>query len=1337
MEGLKAPGELSLEGNVSDNWRKWRRSLENYLLAMDLVLQPRTNDTEPAANAAINRRQVAILLNQAGEEACEIYGQFEFAEEESNQVLADVVSKFEDYCNPRRNMLYEWYVFWSLIQGEGEPIDSFLKRLRTQAAKCDFGVLKEQMLLCRIVFGLTEVKLKERLLRDRNINLQNALDDIRAVEITKQQMTRMADGDRSTIGAVHSDSTAGLPKKTQYQSTSAKNFHRKEKTECKYCGYIHAKGRCPAYGENCKKCGLKNHFERVCRSNKVQSVESTELEHQLDSLFIGAVDVVANRSRQSWILPMRVTNAGCSTDVSFKIDTGAETNCIDLNTAKSLLADLKPTKVHLYGYNKAKIRNVAAVQLAVEHKGQSQMVHFEVIEEDLSPILGLEAAETFGLISRVNEVSTSILDEYPKVFEGIGKLEGKHEICIDQSVKPVIHYPRRVPLSMMDRVKTELDNMEASGIITKVEKPTDWVSSMVCVEKKNGSIRICLDPKDLNKAVKREHHRIPTLEDIAFRFSGMQYYTIMDMKHGFWHIALTEKSSLLTTFNTPFGRYSFKRLPFGLHSSPEVFEKKVEQLFGDLPGVSVYFDDIIVAGKTQQEHDSNLRKLLAKAQEKNVKFNKEKIQLNKTEVRYLGHIVSKDGLRPDPEKVAAIKDMPDPTDKEGVQRLIGTLNFLRSYIPNMSACTEPLRALLRHNSQWVWSKEQIESFETIKRLLTSQPVLQYFDVTKDAHLQVDASKRGLGAVLLQDSKPVAYASRSLTETECNYPQIDKELLAVVFGCERFHNYLYGRAVHIQTDHKPLVPIMGKPLCKISPRLQRLILRLQRYDIAQITYVPGKYMYIADTLSRAYLQRVTDDQADLESEVVMIHTLETDEISMARMTSAYAGDPAMADLMKAVHDGWNWCQKSEAPTSVQPYWSKKADIYEHDGFLYAENRLIIPHSERRHLLKMLHMGHLGIQKCRERARKSFYWPGISTDIHNEVSSCLSCARFSNRQQKEPLLPHDVPDLPWNKVAMDIMEYKSNSYLVVVDCYSHFPELRLIRKKTADDVILALKSIFSVHGIPVTIIADNMPFNSQAMLKFATEWCFTVVTSSPHYPKSNGMAERYVQTMKRFLKKCEETGDDIYRSLLLYRESPVTGCTFSPAEMLFNRSIRSNLPITTEMLRPSVVEPMPQLTANQKSRSYYYDRRAKLLPELQPGSRALIRTDSENEWSQGLIVNHHGAPRSYLVDNGQSVVRRNRVHLKPDRTMNAGDDRLVTHPDPVDVATPSVKSPVPYRAPPESVPLSTPHRDAVIPATERQLRTVPPTPPRDTVIPATKRQLRTNRKVPVRFKDYHME
>ena len=1222
--------------------------MENYLLAINLVLKK----DDDAANVEIGKRQVAILLNQAGDEANEVFSQFEYTVGKGQDKLADVLEKFEEYCNPIKNILYETYVFWSLCQADGEPIDNFVKRLKTQAAKCEFGNMKDRMLLCRIVFGLSDPKLKERLLRDSEMTLSKALDDIHAAEMTKKQLVRISDGDKSSIDAVgQTKFPAGRSLQQGHTSDRPKptsDAKRSDVINCQYCSYNHPKGHCPAYGKACKKCGKMNHFEKVCKSAKVQAVETSEPEKQLHSLFIGCVDAINHTNTKSWMLPLDVKNAENSMTVNFKIDTGAEANVIPLAIAKNVNAQLKATDTRLHGYNRSIIKTVGHVLLDVNFKHQPKQCRFEVVDEELPPILGLETCEALGIVQRIDEVTSSILDHYSDVFEGIGQLEGTHDISIDSEVRPVVHAPRRVPLSMMSRVKQELECMEKAGIIAKVDKPTDWVSSMVCVEKKDGSVRICLDPKDLNKAVKREHHKIPTMEDIAVKFAGMKFYTILDMKHGYWHVALSSRSSLLTTFNTPFGRYCFKRLPFGLHSSAEVFEKKVEQIFGDIPNVAIYFDDLVVAGRMQEEHDETLHKLLTRARKANVKFNRQKVQLNRTEVKYLGHIVSKDGMRPDPAKVEAIQSMQKPTDKAGIQRLIGTLNFLRSYIPNMSALTEPLRELLKNDVLWTWGPKQQESFNMVKRILTSKPVLQYFDVNKETHLQVDASKSGLGAVLLQDGKPVAYASRALTECECNYPQIDKELLAVVFGCEKFHSYLYGRPLHAQTDHKPLVPILKKPLHNVPPRLQRFILRLQRYHIASLTYVPGKYLYIADTLSRAYLQKVSSEQAEMDGEVVMVHTLEVDDKAKEELIHAYSNDNTMSELNKAVYQGWNWPSRKQAPACLQPYWNIRADIYESDGFLYVGERLIIPHALRKQILQKLHMGHLGVQKCTERARKSFFWPGLSNDIREEVSKCESCMRFSNKQRREPLMPHEVPELPWYKVAMDIMEFRSRNYLVVVDSFSHFPELRLLGNKTADDIILALKSIFSVHGVPVSIMADNMPFNSQRMLSFANDWGFRIVTSSPRYPKSNGMAERYVQTMKLFLKKCEDSGEDVYKSLLAYRETPLSGCNYSPAEMLFNRSLRSNLPITTQTLRPTIPLLGEQLEHRQATYKQYYDRGTRPLDILQPGDKIWTRTDSDCEWTQATVVDRHDAPRSYLIDNGQSIVRRNRSHVKPDTT-----------------------------------------------------------------------------------------
>ena len=329
-------------------------------------------------------------------------------------------------------------------------------------------------------------------------------------------------------------------------------------------------------------------------------------------------------------------------------------------------------------------------------------------------------------------------------------------------------------------------------------------------------------------------------------------------------------------------------------------------------------------------------------------------------------------------------------------------------------------------------------------------------------------------------------------------------------------------------------------------------------------------------------------------------------------------------------------------------------------IYRGERLVIPKSQQRPYLTKLHSGHLEMDKCIERAKQSIYWPGMNQQIKQLVAECPICLRFSNRQQKMPLLPHEVPKLPWNKVGMDILEFKNNSYLLVVDFYFHYPELRIIKGKTAKYVTLALKSIFAVHGVPIDVVADNMPFGSMALRQFASEWGFNITTSSPRYPKSNGMAERYVQTVKQFLKKAaaDESKSDIYQSLLAYRQTPVQGLPFSPSEMLFNRCIRGPLPYTRRTLKPLIPDAYPLLSERQRSPKLSSDRQARDLPPLHKGEEVVIRTDDENEWSRGQVLSKTPHTRSYMVDTGTSHLRRTRTHIKPVQSIPDETDEMTT-------------------------------------------------------------------------------
>ncbi|KAK3749625.1 hypothetical protein QZH41_012963, partial [Actinostola sp. cb2023] len=342
-----------------------------------------------------------------------------------------------------------------------------------------------------------------------------------------------------------------------------------------------------------------------------------------------------------------------------------------------------------------------------------------------------------------------------------------------------------------------------------------------------------------------------------------------DARSGFWQIPVDDESSTLTTFATPYGRYRFTRMPFGIHSAQEVFHKGLHELFQDLSGVETDIDDIILVwGSTREEHDERLEKTLQRARESNLKLNPDKCKIRRTKVLYIGHVFTSDGVKPDVSKLEAITSMPTPEDKHGIQRLLEMVNYVAKFLPNISEVTSPLRELLKKDVAWHWTERHEQSFNDIKKLLTetSTGVLKYYDPKQPVGLQVDACKSGLVAVLMQGGSPIAYASRSLTETECKYAQIEKESLAVVFGCERFHQYIYAKEVRVETDHRPLVSIITKSLDKAPARLQRMLLRLQRYNI-DLQYKPGKELYAADTLSRAHLPTTGDEDEDL---VLYVH-----------------------------------------------------------------------------------------------------------------------------------------------------------------------------------------------------------------------------------------------------------------------------------------------------------------------------------------------------------------------------------------------------------------------------------------------------------------------------------
>lgn len=876
-----------------------------------------------------------------------------------------------------------------------------------------------------------------------------------------------------------------------------------------------------------------------------------------------------------------------------------------------------------------------------------------------------------------------LIATYKENFTGLGKMNGVHHIVTDPNIKPVIHPPRKVPFTVKDKLKAKLNELIERGVIRKVDRPTRWVNSLVVVEKSNKDLRLCLDPKQLNKAIQREHHKIPTPEEIATEMAGKKVFSVLDLKDAFWQVELDQESADLCTFSTVFGRFQFLRLPFGIKSATEILQRKMEEIFGDIEGIHIIHDDVIVAGKDDNEHDEIMKNLMIRATENNVKFNGAKLQYKVDHVKYCGNIISAEGLKVDPDKIVAINEMIPPSDKQGVQRLLGTVNYLRQFIPNMSEVSEPLRILLKKDVAWHWDHQQQESFDKIKELLTSSPVLQYFNVNGDVVLQSDASKGGLGSVILQGNLPVAYSSRSLKPAEVNYAPIELELLGIVTACEKFHQYIYGKDIEVNTDHKPLIGVFNKPLNSAPPRLQAMLLRLQKYSLT-LKYIPGKDLHIPDTLSRASLIRSLKDESDTlhQEGEHMIHSIRANapitEKKAEEFRTAYSSDPDFEELSKQCKKGWPQHIKN-VPQNVRCYWPVKDELHQVDGLFFKGDKIIVPKCLREEMLIKIHESHLGIVKCKSRARSCLYWPRLNEDIEMFIQKCKTCNKHANKNIKEPLLPHEVPDRAWQKIGMDIFTIGDQDFLVVIDYWSRYPELEKLNFKTAREIISKLKPMFARHGIPEVLIADNMPFGSAEMREFAKNWEFEIVTSSPRYPKSNGLAERNVQTLKKLLKKAIDSNGDTTLVLLNWRTANVTGTDLSPAELLMNRRLRTRLPVKASLLEPKISKGVKQTFKNlQEKAKSYYDIQAKSLSMLRAGEK--VRYQKGSVWLPAIVVARHHSPRSYLIrTESKHVLRRNRHQLKSvvedsDETNNdssgsdlEGDDpvndNMIVHPEPL--------------------------------------------------------------------------
>ena len=631
----------------------------------------------------------------------------------------------------------------------------------------------------------------------------------------------------------------------------------------KFCGYEHAPERkkCPAWGKVCKRCKKKNHFAKGCKDAAVNAIESDE---DLEEISVVRVQAMKDKAVFAEMLVQQKP-------VRFQIDCGASANILPCKYVEDV--DLEPCSQSLVMWNGTKVKPVGTCALPVinPRNNTKYNVRFSVVKESLTPLLGLNATEKMSLltvhkenfVSVVENLENDLANNCPDVFDnGLGKLPGKVHLQVDPACQPVILPARKVPVSV---------NLKKN-------------SRRNCVLS-HSFLRLCMQQREV---------------------LTVHTFSILSC-------------SLLTTFATPHGRYRWLRLPFGLCVSSEIFQKHLNQELLGLPGVKCIADDVLIYGRDDADHDSFLEGFMKKCQQRGIKLNRAKLEYKCKEVPFHGHVLTSEGLKPDPQKVEAITEMPRPEKPEDELRLNSMVNYLSRFLPNLSDVMKPLRDLIHKDVERCWSDAQERAWDEVKGLIASAPVLAYYKPGEPLAVQYDSSHAGLGAALMQSVHPIAYASRALTETETRYAQMEKEMLAIVFAVETFNDYTFGDKTFVFSNHKPLESILKKPLNRAPKRLQGMIIRLQKYDL-EVRYEKGRKMFLADTLSRAFLPAGKQDENEFET-INMMKYLPVPEERLLLIQKDTEADESLQVLKAVIQKGWPE-HKSNVPSIISLYFNMR-------------------------------------------------------------------------------------------------------------------------------------------------------------------------------------------------------------------------------------------------------------------------------------------------------------------------------------------------------------------------------------------------------------------------------
>lgn len=1197
---------------------------------------------------------------------------------------------------------------WKCLQLQKENQEDFTAYAANVNRLCEdfkLGELTPDQFKCLIyTFGLKNTADKD--VRTRLLNkMQTEKVDNLNLALMVEESNRIVNIKSDTaLGTVNPDQqinqisghSRAFKKRPNY---APKSKNEKPKSPCWHCGGYHFVKFCPFGTHKCTDCHQTGHKEGYCRSNNKRDYHNkgkfakmiTVQQTHNNTVTINKVDT-DNRKM------IEISINDCP--ISMQLDTAADISCLSVSTwtklgqpilrqTNTIPFDAQGNRIPIVGELNANLNlngitikgHCLVAEISSDLFGSDWISLFNLWDKPFSLFCNQIVGKTpFHKEAAITEIKNCFPEVFNNTFGACDKIKVKLHLL--PNAKPTFKPKRQVPFHIISQLDEELDRLQNSGIITPVSY-SEFGAPIVVVRKPNGKIRICGDySTGLNNSLQPHQYPIPTPDHIFSSLANCAVFSQIDLSDAYLQLEMDEESRRLLTINTHRGLYTFNRLCPGVKPASGIFQQTMDTMLAGLNHVTTFLDDILVSTKDFHQHQIVLKQVFQRLQDYNFKVRLDKCHFFQSSIRFLGVIIDSNGQRPDADKVKAIQTMPPPTNVAELRSFLGAIAFYGRFIKSISTLREPMDKLLKKDIPFVWSPDCQKAFNKFKEVLQSDLLLTHFDPTLPISIASDASNAGIGSVAYHtypdgSIKAFHHASRRLTKTEQAYSQIEKEALAIIFGTTKFHKYCFGRKFTLLTDHRPLLTIFGSTKgipAHTANRLQRWALILLSYDF-DIKYIGTTEFGHADILSRLIADRPKQNENLVIASIKMeneIQQIITDDINSALPVSfndigrESKNDPTLQEVAKYIINGWP--HKSAIKSrEVLKYYNFKDSLSLIKNCLIFKDRTVVPPKFRGPILAQLHSTHPGISRMKALARSYVHWPNMDEDITAVVKSCEPCASTAKLPVKSLLSSWPIPNRPWERVHADFAGPLNNNeyYLILVDAYSKWPEVFPLSSITTEQTIIKISEVCARFGCMTTLVTDNGPqFTSALFQKFCKERNISHVFTPIYHPQSNGLAERFVDTIKRALKKSYGNKLIFLQDFLQnYRATPNSNAPngFSPAELMMKRKI--TLPL--DSVRPDNHKLHKR---NRKMEQQFNEKHGAKLRTFQKKEEVRVRITPNGKWIKAHIIEPVGKVLYNLFTENGRFYQLHVNHIQKAK-QSLPIDMLVDEPEPTSRSPPN--------------------------------------------------------------------